>query len=63
VFDDWHLWRGGAAKDPSLYDRYRSYMAQHGISYVEEEENDSRWFLLPRQQNPYGWGIEKFVRP
>jgi hypothetical protein len=63
VFDDWHLWRGGAAKDPSLYDRYRAYMAEHGIRYVEEDDNGSRWFLLGKQDDPYEWGIEVFVRP
>src|SRR5438067_272615 len=58
VFEEWHLWRGGSAKEPSLYDRYRAYMAEHGISYVEEDDNGSRWFLLARESNPYEWGVE-----
>jgi len=63
VFDDWHLWRGTAAKNLSLYERYRSYMAEHSIPYVEEEDNGARWFLLRKQDNPYEWGIERFVTP
>src|SRR5687767_8444857 len=46
VFPDWHEWRGGAAKDSSLYERYREYMTAHHVRYVEVEEDGSRWFLL-----------------
>jgi hypothetical protein len=62
VFDEWHLWRGGAGKDPALYQRYRAYMTEHSIQFVEENDNGSRWFLLSRQDDPYGWGVEVFVR-
>ena len=63
LFPDWHQWRGGAAKDPALYERYREYMAEHGVRYVEEEEYGGRWFLLSKSDDPYTWGVEKFVRP
>jgi hypothetical protein len=60
---DWHQWRGTAAKDPSLYERYRQYMVAHGVRYVEEEEDGARWFLLSKSDDPYTWGVEQFVRP
>jgi len=63
VFDDWHLWRGGAAKAPALHEQYRAYMEAHQIPYVEEDDNGSRWFLLSRSSDPYSWGVEPFVRP
>jgi len=63
VFDDWHLWRGGVAKDQRLYARYQSYMVKHDIPYVEEEDNGAKWFLLRKQDDPYKWGVEEFVRP
>ena len=63
VFEEWHLWRGTPAREPGLYERYRSYMVAHGIPYVEEEDNGARWFLLRKQDSPYEWGVEKFVRP
>jgi hypothetical protein len=63
VFPDWHQWRGGGAKDPSLYDRYREYMAAHGVRYIEIEEDGARWFLLSKNDNPYTWGVEEFVKP
>jgi hypothetical protein len=62
AFPRWHQWRGSGAKDPSVYDRYRQYMASHGIRYVEVEENASRWFLLSHDDNPYEWGVETFVQ-
>jgi hypothetical protein len=63
LFPGWHQWRGGAAKVPSLYDRYREYMAAHGVPYVEVEEDGARWFLLSHQDDPYSWGVEEFVTP
>ncbi len=63
VFEEWHLWRGGSAREPALYYRYLAYMAEHGIAFIEENDNGSRWFLLSRQSNPYEWGVELFVRP
>jgi hypothetical protein len=62
-FSAWHQWRGGAAKDPSLYERYRRYMAEHGVRYVEVEEDGARCFLLSQDDDPYTWGVEQFVRP
>jgi hypothetical protein len=62
LFPEWHQWRGGAAKNASLYSRYREYMAAHGVRYVEVEEDGSRWFLLSRDDDPYSWGVEDFVR-
>jgi len=61
LFSGWHQWRGGGAKDPSLYERYREYMAIHGVRYVEVEEDGDRWFLLSHDDDPYSWGIEKFI--
>jgi hypothetical protein len=63
LFPDWHQWRGGGAKDPSLYGGYREYMAAHRVRYVEVEEDGARWFLLSRRDDPYSWGVEDFVRP
>src|SRR5690349_5854789 len=60
VFDEWHLWRGSGGTDPSLYERYRAYMAEHGIPYAEEEDNGARWFILRRQDDAYQWGVEDF---
>src|SRR5262245_36130722 len=57
--DGWHLFRGGGAKDGSLYDRYRAYMADNGIRYIEVEEDGSRWFLLSNTDDPWKWGIEE----
>ena len=34
-FPNWTQWRGGGAKDSGLYDRYREYMAAHGVRYVD----------------------------
>ena len=53
VFEDWHLWRGGVAKDPALYHRYVAYMTEHGIEFVEEDDNGSQWFLSSRKSDPY----------
>jgi hypothetical protein len=63
LFPGWHQWRGGAGKDPSLYDRYREYMVANRIRFVEVEEDGARWFLLSHDDDPYEWGIESFVRP
>ena len=63
AFRYWREWRGGAAKDLSLYDRYREYMDAHGIRFVEVEEDGSRWFLMGPDDDPYQWGIEEFIRP
>jgi len=59
--DGWHLWRGGGAKDESLYDRYHAYMVEKGIRYIEVEEDGTRWFLLGLVDDPKQWGIETFV--
>jgi hypothetical protein len=63
AFPTWHEWRGGGAKDPGLYDRYRQYMVANGVRYVEVEEDGSRWFLLGPDDDPYSWGIEEHDRP
>lgn len=63
LFPEWHQWRGRGAADAGLYARYREYMAAHGIRYVEVEEDGNRWFLLSRSDDPYSWGVEKFIRP
>src|SRR4051794_26755379 len=62
LFPGWHQWRGGGAKDSRLYDRYREYMAAHGVRYVEVEEDGSLGFLLSHDDDPYSWGVEEFVR-
>jgi hypothetical protein len=63
VFPEWHCWRGGAGKDPGLYDRYRTYMVEHGIEFVEEDDNGRRSFLLSMRTDPKHWGIEFSLKP
>jgi hypothetical protein len=63
VFEDWHLFRGTSAKNPVLYNRYRAYIIERGIPFVEEEDNGSRWFLLRKVDDPYKWGVEAFANP
>ena len=61
VFEEWHLWRGGAATNPALYDRNIEYMKTNKIAFDEEDDNGVRWFLLSKRSNPYEWGLENFV--
>jgi len=63
LFDDWHLWRGTAAKNPQMYGQYCAYMNEHDIRYVEEQDNGSRWFQLSKDDDPYRWGVEEFKSP
>jgi hypothetical protein len=57
-----HCFRGTGGKDPSVYERYRAYMAEHGIPCVEEESSEGRWFILRKEDDAYEWGVEQWVR-
>jgi hypothetical protein len=61
VFEEWHLWRGGSAKNSALYHCYIAYMNNQAIDFVEEDDNGARWFLLSRKSDPYSWGVDAFV--
>lgn len=58
-----HCFRGTGGKDPSVYERYREYMAAHGIPCVEEDGSEGRWFILREADNAYEWEIEQWVQP
>lgn len=50
--------RGRGGRDPSVYERYRAYMAEHGIPCVEEDGSEGRWFILREQDDACRWGVE-----
>jgi hypothetical protein len=52
-----HCFRGTGGKNPSLYERYRAYMAEHGIPCVEQDGSEGRWFILRREDDAYDWDI------
>jgi hypothetical protein len=58
-----HCFRGTGGKDPSVYERYRAYMAEHGIPCLEENGSEGRWFILRREDDAYEWDVEQQVRP
>lgn len=59
VFTEWQTWRGQAGLDSETRARYRTYMEENGIRYLEEEENGTHWFVLSQQQDPAAWGVEE----
>jgi hypothetical protein len=51
-----HCFRGTGGKDPSVYERYRSYMVEHGIPCVEQDGSEGRWFILREEDDAQKWG-------
>jgi hypothetical protein len=58
VFSEWQTWRGQAGLDSETRARYRVFMEEKGIRYLEEEENGTHWFVLSLQEDPAAWGVE-----
>lgn len=56
-----HCFRGTGGKDPSVYERYRSYMVEHGIPCIEQDGLEGRWFILREEDDAYKWGVESWV--
>lgn len=48
VFEEWHLWRAGSARELALYHRYLAYMAEHGIAFIERKRQ--RVAVVPVEQ-------------
>src|SRR5436190_13097347 len=39
-------------------ERYKRYMSQHDIPYIEELANNEVWFLLPRKYRSHSWKLD-----
>jgi hypothetical protein len=37
--------------------RYKEYMSEHRIPYLEKVSNRDLWFLLPRKYRPHRWKV------
>jgi uncharacterized protein len=55
VFPAWQL----LSCPPDWIERYRCYMARHGIEFKEELINRQLCFLLPRKHRPHSWKLDR----
>jgi hypothetical protein len=42
--------------------RYRTYMTEHHISFVEELSDNQVWFLIARRHRPHSWKLKEVER-
>ena len=39
--------------------RYKEYMKQHAVPFLEERSNGELWFLIPRKYRPHSWRLDE----
>jgi hypothetical protein len=59
VFPEWGVFtlEGDETTRPRITARYRAYMVEHRIPFVEEVVDGFVWFLLPDGYDSFEWGI------
>jgi hypothetical protein len=65
VFPEWKVFtlEGDEMSRPQTTARYRAYMKQHGIPFVEEVVDGFIWFLIPQDQDSFEWGVPDSDEP
>ena len=59
VFPEWHVFtlEGDELHRPRTTARYRAYMRERGVPFVEEVDDGFTWFLIPEGYDSFEWDI------